>query len=65
MNLKKATAGFAIQAAQGAAEAQPAFSGPVGGGKLAIVEVSQVEDELTSARDRLARRVPGERQLLR
>ena len=49
MNLKLATAGFAIQAAQGAAEAQPAFSGPVGGGKLATVEVSQVEDELTSA----------------
>ena len=35
MNLKNGVAGFAIQAAKGAAEAQPAFAGPVGGGKLA------------------------------
>lgn len=50
MNLKDAAAGFAIQAAQGAAEAQPLFWGPVGGGKLITAEVEQTEDELTSAR---------------
>ena len=49
MNLKKGVAGFAVQADQGAPEAQPAFAGPVGGGKLTVVEVEQVEDELTSA----------------
>ena len=37
MNLKIGVAGFAVQAAKGAAEAQPAYcAGPVGGGKLVV-----------------------------
>jgi hypothetical protein len=50
VNLKISAAGFAVQAAQGAAEAQPAWWGPVGAGKLVGLEVEQTEDELTSAR---------------
>lgn len=49
MNLKNGIAGFAIQSAKGAAEAQPQFAGPVGGGKLLVIEVEQAEDELTSS----------------
>jgi hypothetical protein len=49
MNLKNGVAGFAIQSAKGAAEAQPQYAGPVGGGKLLVIEVEQVEDELTSS----------------
>jgi hypothetical protein len=49
MNLKLSAAGFAIQSAKGAAEAQPAYWGPVGGGKLGTFALEQVEDELTSA----------------
>ena len=49
MNLKLSAAGFAIQAAKGAAEAQPAFMGPVAGGALVTFELEQAEDELTSA----------------
>ena len=49
MNLKLSAAGFAIQAAKGAAEAQPAFMGPVAGGALVTFELEQTEDELTSA----------------
>lgn len=49
MNTKLSAAGFAIQAAQAAAEAQPAYFGPVGGGGLVGFEVEQNEDELTSA----------------
>lgn len=50
MNLKLSAAGFAIQSAKGAAEAQPAWWGPVGGGGLVSFELEQTEDELTSAR---------------
>jgi len=50
MNLKISAAGFAVQAEQGAAEAQPAYWGPVASGKLVALEVEQTEDELTSAR---------------
>lgn len=50
MNLKIAAAGFAVQAEEGAAEAQPAYWGPVASGKLVALEVEQTEDELTSAR---------------
>jgi len=49
MNLKLSAAGFAIQAAKGAAEDQPAFWGPVAGGNLVTFELEQTEDELTSA----------------
>lgn len=49
MNMKLSAAGFALQTAKGAAAAQPAFFGPVGGGNLVGFEVEQVEDELTSA----------------
>lgn len=49
MNLKLSAAGFAIQSAKGAPEAQPAFFGPVGGGALVSFELDQKEDELTSA----------------
>ncbi len=50
MNLKLSAAGFALQSAKGAAEAQPAWWGPVGGGGLVSFELEQTEDELTSAR---------------
>jgi len=49
MNLKLSAAGFAIQSAKGAAAAQPAYWGPVGGGSLVTFELEQNEDELTSA----------------
>jgi hypothetical protein len=49
MNLKLSAAGFAIQSAKGAPEAQPDYWGPVGGGKLVDFALEQVEDELTSA----------------
>lgn len=49
MNLKLSAAGFAIQSAKGAAEAQPSWWGPVGGGGLVSFELEQTEDELTSA----------------
>ena len=49
MNLKLSAAGFAIQSAKAAAEAQPAWWGPVGGGGLVSFELEQTEDELTSA----------------
>ena len=48
MNLKLSDAGFAIQAAAGEPEDQPAFSGPVAGGKLVTLAPEQSEDELTS-----------------
>ncbi len=49
MNLRNALAGFAIQTAKGTRATQPAWAGPVGGGKLLAIEVEQAEDELTSA----------------
>jgi hypothetical protein len=49
MNMKLSAAGFAIQSAKGAAEAQPDYFGPVGGGGLVSFELEQNEDELTSA----------------
>ena len=49
MNMKLSAAGFAIQAAKGAPEAQPDYFGPVGGGGLVGFELEQNEDELTSA----------------
>lgn len=49
MNMKLSAAGFAIQAAKGAAEAEPDFMGPVAGGALVTFALEQAEDELTSA----------------
>ncbi|MEI6449767.1 MAG: hypothetical protein WCP98_07425 [Actinomycetes bacterium] len=49
MNMKLSAVGFALQSAKGAAEAQPEFWGPVGGGSLVTFALEQAEDELTSA----------------
>ncbi len=62
MNLKIAAAGFAIQAAQGAAEAQPAFWGPVGGGKLVIARGRADRGRAHLGARRRRRRVPRVRR---
>ena len=49
MNMKLSAVGFALQSAKGAAESQPEFWGPVGGGSLVTFALEQTEDELTSA----------------
>lgn len=49
MNIKESAAGYAIQTAKGVPEDQPAYWMPVGGGGLVALEMTQTEDELTSA----------------